>query len=1027
MIVRYCVALAVAVSWSSLAWGAGPDLLQEANLKTLGCAAPDTKYMFVGSSQPGNVFYPDDPVDLRIKVTRGEHPLKSLTLEVIEIAMRQNRYLEGWSVMSKPTAVENLGSRGKVDLPVAIEDKAGVTAEIEVKDLKVPVRYGSYLVTVAPNGERPQFLCTLLRAHRPKAGFDISAPVFGEGQFLTHDAQQPELVRQRAQTLSRLGIKGIRIELGWRQNEKGDYPWEGFDVLLGALQEARIKALVTMGGHPSWTMPFGEPTPACIPEKPDHSCAPKHYEAFGRFIRAFCRRYWDDGQGALWGIEHWNEPWEGISISGWESDSNHYRALMEQIAQNCRAVDPRIRTAAACSMTNTGDKFLTSEDRQELIKLVDVFTDHYVPPRTCYGPMLAKYWGKENTDTESWIAANELLLPQVMCQFLACGQDRVTPWHPGMTYYRVPGSPMNYHMPHPVALATNVFNVFCSGRPFQQVLFLHHLPWAFQFGSGNDAVVVLLPRVLAYFGTGPEDVLWWQFNTDEGGTLTIDNPDGALEIYDVAGNREFENQQQIVLPVDYLAHYIRAPQGGVDLIAKRLQVARFAGVRPVNIIARDFTMPVDAPGAAARVTLHNLMNRPVEGTLNITPPAGLTLKRTAVQVALEPGQSKDFEFPIASARPSPANVYSFAYDFQSAAGKAQWKETLHVLVARKGTKIIDGDLGDWDKDLGVMVQAALEKADPTSQVWRPFLEHKDAQPDGSFAELKMAWDEQFLYIAARVNDPSDYGGHQRMATRDENQYFRSAKDDAICESLRPYEKFVLASSGNKAAAEQLRKDPQWDEYQQFLKGHPEASDAVRTHAAAVYLRAKRRNAQATFADAFYVYKKDPRGDFPWSGDTLQFGFDVIAGYAHHGLKTDEDRVPAGFHAMPDTDYEYAVYACTDGGSELWRLLAPGVPRGHFYPRQPRAKFDQGPVRQGKHVVRRQGNVTTYELAIPWSELKEWQPRAGQQFGCTFRVNNNRGPALLFGAGKSATKTNGLSLHPYWEGKPSCSVQWALGD
>jgi len=345
--------------------------------------------------------------------------------------------------MSKPTAVENLGTRGKVAVPVAVEDRPGATAEVRVRDLPVAARYGSYLVTLAPNAQNPQLLCTLLRAHRPKTGFDITAPVFGEGQFLTHDDQKPEPVRQRAQTLARLGIKGIRIELGWSQDVKGEFRWERFDILMNALKEARIKALVTMGGHPGWTMPFGEPTPACIPEKPDHSCMPKYYDAFGRHIRAFCQRYWDGGEGSLWAIEHWNEPWEGISISGWESDSNHFRALMKQIAANCRAVDPRIRTAAACSMTNTEDKFLTGEDREELIKLVDVFTDHYVPPRTCYGPMVAKYWGKENTDTESWIAANELLLPQVMCQFLASGQDRVTPWHPAMTYYRVPGSPMN--------------------------------------------------------------------------------------------------------------------------------------------------------------------------------------------------------------------------------------------------------------------------------------------------------------------------------------------------------------------------------------------------------------------------------------------------------------------------------------------------------------------------------------------------------------------------------------------------------
>jgi len=1004
------------------------DLLLKDNLKTLGCAAPDMKYMFVSASQPGNVFYPDDSVDLKIKVTRGSQPLKSVALEVLEIATRENNYLQGMSEagMSPPPAIENLGSRAKLDVPVTIEDQAGAAAVLEVKNLAVPARYGTYAVTLAPNGQDPQFLCTLLRAHKPKEGFDVSAPVFGEGQFLTHDDQKPELIRLRAQTLGRLGIKGVRIELGWSEPQPGKYEWTRYDALLGALAEAKVKALVTMGGHANWAMPFGQPTPACIPEKPDFSCSPKHYEAFGKWIEAFCARYWNNGAGALWAIEHWNEPWEGISISGWESDSVHYRALMKLIAENAHKVDPRIKTAAACSIMNTEDKFLVGEDRDEMIKLLDLFTDHYVPARTSYGPMVAKYWGKESTDTESWIAATELLLPQVVCQFLASGQDRVTPWHPAMTYFSVPGAPMRFQMPNPVALASNVFNVFCTGKPFQKVLFLNHLPWAFQFGEGDDAVVVFFGRLFAPHGADPADALWWQFNLQEGGQLAIEDA-GGLEFYDVAGNREFEGRQKIVLPVNYLPHYIRAPKGGPGLIAQRLQAARFEGVRPVEIIARDFNEPVDAPAVAARVTLHNLLNQPLKGTLAVTPPDGLTLKASSAAVELDAGQSKDLEFPVASAKVSPTNTYVFAYDFSSETGKAQWKETMYVLVARKSTKKIDGDLSDWDKDIGVIVDAKLQKIDPTAQVWRPFLEFKDAQPDGSFAEVKLAWDEQSLYVAARVNDPTDYPGHQRLEKWDEDQYFRSAKDDQICERLRPYEKFVRANLRDPKTAAALKSDPQWAAYQEFLKGDPEAKLALESTAARVYFEAKARNPAATFADATYVYKRVPWNESPWSGDTLQLGFDVIEGYAHHKLKSDEDRVPVGFHAMPDTDYEYAAYSCLDGGTELWRLLAPGVPRGHHYPRQPRAKSDQGPVPGGQLAIKRVGKVTTYELAIPWTELKQWQPKAGQKFGFTFRVNNNQGPALLFGAGKSAVKTNGLSLHPYWEGKPGCGVKWALGD
>ena len=178
----------------SLALAAEPDILLPANLQTIGCAAPDTKFMYVSGSQPGNVFYPDDPVNITMRVTRGEEPLKSVTLGIVEIATRRNEYLPGQSVMSPPPKIENLGTRGKIDVPITVEDKPGATADVEAKDIPVPTRYGTYVITVAPNGKDPQFLCTLLRAHKPKDGFDVDAPVFGEGQFLTHDNQKPELV-----------------------------------------------------------------------------------------------------------------------------------------------------------------------------------------------------------------------------------------------------------------------------------------------------------------------------------------------------------------------------------------------------------------------------------------------------------------------------------------------------------------------------------------------------------------------------------------------------------------------------------------------------------------------------------------------------------------------------------------------------------------------------------------------------------------------------------------------------------------
>ncbi len=595
-----------------------------------------------------------------------------------------------------------------------------------------------------------------------------------------------------------------------------------------------------------------------------------------------------------------------------------------------------------------------------------------------------------------------------------------------------------------VWLQANVFNVMMTGRKFERMLFHTHLPWAFQFGEGRDATVVLFGKLYAPHGGDPKDVLWWQLQGHEDGLITIDNSDGRLEFCDIAGNREFVGEKHVTLLMDHLSHYIRSPRGGIRLIERRLREAEVQCVRPIEIIARDFTTAVNAPDAALRVTVHNLLNRPLIGALNVTPPQGISLKDNSVRMDLKAGETTDLQFPIAKATPSATNTYLFAFELGGVVSRisehmepesykretAAWKENLNVVVAKKGRKKVDGDLDDWKDDLGVLADAKLQKVDPTQQAWVPFLQAKDALPDGAFAEVKLAWDDAFLYVAARVLDQSDYPGHQRLETWDEEQYFRSAKDDATCERLRPHRKFVLANMRDAKTAEKMKADPEWPAFQKFIESDPELKHAITSNAASVYFQAKDRNPKATFSDAFYVYKKTPWGEQPWAGDNLQLGFDFLPDY-HYNMKLDTDKVPWGFHAMPDTDYEFSAYQCTDGKSELWRILAPGMPRSHHYPRQPRAKFDQGPVKGGQHAVKREGKVTTYELAIPWSEFvvppsgrRAWLG-LGWTVGFTFRVNNNEKPDIVYGADKSATKSNGLTLHPYWESKPSCGVRWAL--
>jgi hypothetical protein len=168
----------------------------------------------------------------------------------------------------------------------------------------------------------------------------------------------------------------------------------------------------------------------------------------------------------------------------------------------------------------------------------------------------------------------------------------------------------------------------------------------------------------------------------------------------------------------------------------------------------------------------------------------------------------------------------------------------------------------------------------------------------------------------------------------------------------------------------------------------------------------------------YSYRKDfeiPSGN---GKHNVQIAFNVLPPEKKAMLPFPAGTMPR-FCAYPDTDYEFALNKVGEaygGGTEIFCLLRPGAPRKHFFPRQPKAPIDGGPVK-GDAKLAVNGNVV--ECAIPWSELPEVKQRldARQTVKFSFRVNNGGG-ALELAAGRSVSKDNPLTFHNDW------STHWA---
>lgn len=960
-------------------------LFTEPNLVVLNASPATNAYRILpDGAPPAFLYYPRQPVDLKLALTRADGRPLALEIQGVHTRVPNKDLTQYIDPFGHPDVLNLDGKSIRHRFKVAW-DEAG-KATVALAGVPVPERFGTYvLLLLRGKGEAKEDRILLgsvarIPAARQDATID-NTPVFGE--FQTRAFQE----------LARMGVRGIRAEISWRGQELAEYDWKPLDELAGALKAAGFKTMFVLGGvgHQRQGIRSGQHAiPAAVPPgwkgnapgayyngKADWGCAPNQFDAYAEWVTAFCARYWEDGQGTLWGFENFNEPWEGGGISGYARDCLSYREWQRRLARAAHAFHPDIKICAASSIMNTEDKFFSegpnANGRHEFAQYVDVFTDHYVYPGCAYGPMVAAKHGKISIENETWLAISEYLLPQIMCQWLASGQRNVACWHPNVLFDSLPGADVRF--PTTLPLATAVFNHFITGLPFRRLVFQDHLPWLFQFGEDDDpkAVCVMLGQLVTRGGPTPQDKpkgrLWAQVDSVDGGTITLENRDKALGFYDAAGNEIHRGDRKVTLPLSLQPVYVRSKQGPT-LIVQRIREGRIEGKYPAEILPRDFTQRIGDPELTLRVELANRLNREIAGTLTVEAPEGFAVAENGMAVTLRAGERKSVPVRFAKVVENPGNQYPFAFVFDTDAGRCAYTEVLHATVAVKRTPTLDGELADWKDIPGILVTGEVQGIPPDELARRPWLRLLELPEGALFAELKLAWDADNLYVAARVNDSTPQTDKVRMETRDEESYFHSAASD----TQEPWKTWL----------------------ETYAPGQ-------------------------SFAQVSYIYKKKPF-DNAYVGDQLQLAFNTTPGYRDLAPATE---VPWGFHAVPDTDYEFCAYLCADGKSELWNLLAPGMPRMHDWPRQPKGKITTNPTPGSRHVVRQDGNVRVYEIAIPRERIADLKLEAGSSFKFTFFVGNNQGATAAFGANKAVCKENGLTMKPYWQTSPSCDVEWAL--
>lgn len=996
-----------------------------------------------GASTGANVLWPGETgvFSLRINNTGAAPIIGPAAVHVIGYGTRGTPG-DVWTPQMFRISVE---SDVKLNLNVPAKGSQIVTVTP-----KIPARFGGYALVLDIPGEGATVAVNLVRTLPADSG---------SVQFPTYALDLPFTSPVEAMTvLQRLGVKGFRCEFGYSGTFEPDYQtkMQQYEDYFKQIKAHDLTAMLTIEG--SKYEPMSTQFRSYLNDKAEGQFTypgdvvwpPKYDTDVRKWARDIAANLgWP--KGPVNAVELWNEPWNGISISGWGADDERFREIYEQLAlgvRDARANDGTwVLSGGACSSTNTRDK-LFGDGGTKFLPLLDFVSIHYQPMAA--DPSIDKLWHDRPAsmggpvrvwDTESWIGNTDDHVGGVIATMRSLGQSRTAGIFQGNVYavnsVNVDNKPINIVQVYSPGAALAATQKFIGQRPFKQLVIKGGLPWVFEFGgrplspdgltegSPDDGTIVVTGDIGAFSERGRTLFrtvygLKNQADVDAAqkalAALPAGSPDyskaqGALaaasilhdaamtiraekdfSLYDFYGNPVPAKGAKIVIPLKDSGYFLRTDgsRGSMDRLRAAVAAGRIDGIEPVEIVAHDMLRPI-ASKPELRITVRNVLNRPVTGVLKVsigrfpaffeTPINSgvvpmIKLDSNTKQMTIPPQTAQDVVFTVTGGADLADNRYPLHATFDAGPdGVTPHYEDMRVNFVARRTITADGDLSDWKGIIPQPVSGAGIQASLTEQAWLPFENFKTGTGSG-VASGYLAYDDQNFYFAAKVADNTPFEGLPRFETRDDDQYFYPAVS------------YNLADH---------HKEMDWP------------ADTRR-----------------------YSYRKDP--DLPATSfpdrDNILIAFNVVP----EDQKSDMYEFPAGtephYMVYKDTDYEYAlnpVAAKYGGGTEIWRLNTPGMPRKTFYPRQPKSSYD-GPVKDGKLVINRQGDTLIYECSIPWTEmpLVKAAVDAGKPVRFSFRVNDNAGPSYELANERSVSKINAFAFHDDFEQHWANELEFGFG-
>jgi len=637
-----------------------------------------------------------------------------------------------------------------------------------------------------------------------------------------------------ADFLSRIGVQAIRMGISYIPTTSRDYisEMEKLDRKLKEYKDKSITVLLMFMEGPS-LIPLGNPRSflddknTFLKTKQDYVWLPELDPDFQKFVQNICTKNgWPNG--CVTGVHLWNEPWEGISISGWQSDMLRYRELYTAMANGvleARKAGADVLIGGCDSNSNAWDK-LFCNGNMKFLPIFDFLSIHY---QGMESPCLYPQWNNRKDhkgrvliwDTESWVGNTDDRIATVVATNRSAGYDRSMGIYGGYMISRphtgegvkqsirtADGNKEIDAIPcvWSPAAAMGAVQHMIGERDFKELLFKNGLPWVMCFDGYNnnpdDGTVMVCGDIGEAFGA--ENILFRgvrgtqeaneksairkkisqlaagspelenlqqqlsEYKAMTGGKMTI-KADPSFSLFDFYGNQVPAKDGKIEIPLSFQGYYLRTDgsKGSYVRLTSALKKGFVDGYEPVEIIARDMINRIEEK-PVMQLQITNILNRTISGNIQIK--LGKLAVKTPEKVTLKGNETRTIPVQISGGSSTADNAYPLEVTFDAGNdGKSFHQETMHVNVISKLTPSIDGKLDDWTKSLPQTVSAGKTSLSVTEAAWYPF-KNFDKKAEG-LANGYLSYDDQYFYFAAKVADNTPHPGTYRFETRNDDEFF----------------------------------------------------------------------------------------------------------------------------------------------------------------------------------------------------------------------------------------------------------------